>query len=235
MKRYLVNFFNKVIRRFGKDNYNIDKSLSIGDLFIIVILRLASLCRGLLIAVLIKKSTFPLFVSRGAIIYHKHKLLVGKNVFIGEGVIINALCKEGVQIGSNVSIHRNTIIDCTGVVTQLGERLVIGNNVGISPNCFIQVRGEVEIQDDVIIGPGSSIFSENHIYTNKLLPIRLQGVVRDKVLIQKGAWLGANCIILSGVTIGKNAVVAAGSVVTKNVNDYEIVAGIPARLVKTIF
>ena len=54
------------------------------------------------------------------------------------------------------------------------------------------------------------------------------------VLIRRGAWIGAQCIILKGVTIGEGAVVGAGSVVTKDVPDWCIVAGNPARVVKEI-
>ena len=49
-----------------------------------------------------------------------------------------------------------------------------------------------------------------------------------------GVWIGLNSIILKGVNIGKCSIVAAGSVVTKNVPPYTVVAGNPARVVKTL-
>lgn len=67
------------------------------------------------------------------------------------------------KIGNNFSLGQNSIIECTGVIRELGESLVIGDNVGISANAFISVRGKVKIGDSTIFGPGVSLFSENHI------------------------------------------------------------------------
>ena len=125
-----------------------------------------------------------------------------------------------------------TIIECTGVLSNLGEGLKIGNNVGIAQNCFIQVRGEVIIEDNVIFGPNVSVFSENHNFDNPELPVNVQGVNRKGVTIESGVWIGTRSIILDGVTVGKNSIVAAGSVVNKNVLPYAIVGGVPAKLIK---
>ncbi len=51
--------------------------------------------------------------------------------------------------------------------------------------------------------------------------------------IGKGVWIGANAAILDGVTIGAHSIVAAGAVVTSNFPDFSIIAGCPARLVKS--
>ena len=115
---------------------------------------------------------------------------------------------------------------------QLGEGIEIGDNVGISQSCFIQVRGNVKIGSYVIMGPGVSIFSENHNADNTDEYIMNQGATRKGVTIEDGVWLGAKCTILDGVTIGRHAIVAAGSVVTKDVPAYGIVGGIPAKLIK---
>lgn len=52
--------------------------------------------------------------------------------------------------------------------------------------------------------------------------------------IGEGSWIASGSIILGGVKIGKNCVVMAGSVVTKNIDDYTIVAGIPAKVVRKL-
>ncbi|MFD0830617.1 acyltransferase [Mucilaginibacter boryungensis] len=60
-------------------------------------------------------------------------------------------------------------------------------------------------------------------------------VVKTKpIKICSDAWIGMNCIILKGVTIGEGAIVAAGSVVTKDVPAWTVVAGNPAKVVKTL-
>jgi acetyltransferase-like isoleucine patch superfamily enzyme len=162
----------------------------------------------------------------------RKKVSLGKTITIGDNVEINALSKSGVSIGDNVSILKGTIIECTGVIRELGEGLIIGNNVGIAQNCFIQVRGKVVIGDNVIFGPNVSIFSENHCFSDPEMPVSMQGVSRKGVTVEEGAWIGTRAVILDGVNIGKNSIVAAGSIVTKDVPPYTIVGGIPARIIK---
>ena len=58
---------------------------------------------------------------------------------------------------------------------------------------------------------------------------------KGNIIIGNDVWIGMNVIILSGVTIGNGAVIGTSSVVTQNVNDYEIVAGNPARFIKPRF
>jgi acetyltransferase-like isoleucine patch superfamily enzyme len=110
--------------------------------------------------------------------------------------------------------------------------LTIGNNVGISQNCFIQVRGKVEIGSDVIIGPRVSVFSENHNSQKLDVPIVLQGETRKGVKIGNGVWVGSGVTILDGVTIGDHSIIAAGSIVNKDVPEFGIVGGVPAKLIK---
>jgi acetyltransferase-like isoleucine patch superfamily enzyme len=58
--------------------------------------------------------------------------------------------------------------------------------------------------------------------------------INKQTLIKKGACISMGAIIMPGVTVGEGAVVAAGSVVTKDVPDYTVVAGVPARVVKSL-
>ncbi len=152
---------------------------------------------------------------------------------ISDHVEINALSKKGIVMGDNVSIHRQTIIECTGVIRELGEGLTIGNNVGIAQNCFIQVRGFVSIGSNVMFGPNVSIFSENHGFERTDVPMIKQTTVRKGVVIEDDVWLGTQSVILDGVTIGKGSIVAAGAIVNVNVPPYSIVAGVPAKIIKS--
>ena len=228
MKRII----NNIIQILGRENYSVDKSLSTCDVFFIFVVKFAQLLRGTGLKMFFNESKGIIFIGRRVKIKFKNKFSHGRSCQIGDNVEINSLSKSGVQIGNNVSILRNTIIECTGVIRELGEGLIIGDNVGISQNCFIQVRGKVEIGSNVIFGPYSSIFSENHIFSNPDLPVNVQGESRIGVIIGDGVWIGAKSIILDGVSIGKNAIVAAGSVVNKNVPAFSIVGGVPARIIK---
>ncbi|MDC0552109.1 acyltransferase, partial [Flavobacteriaceae bacterium] len=124
------------------------------------------------------------------------------------------------------------IIECTGVLRNLGDGLIMGNNVGIAHNCFIQVRGNIQIGNNVIFGPNVSIFSENHNFSDLDIPINLQGESRKGVKINDGVWIGSRATILDGVSIGENSIIAAGSVVVKDVPPFSIVGGVPAKVLK---
>ncbi len=227
-----ITIINKVIHRLGRKGYKIDTQLRRKDILIVSITKIFEILRGTWLRFFLGSSKGIIFVGKGVRIRHKNHLHLNGTTYIGDNVEINALSRKGVYIGLNFSIHRNSIIDCTGVLRSLGEGLIIGDNVGIAQNCFIQVRGMVKIGNNVIFGPGVSIFSENHNFYNINLPISVQGETRKGVTIEDGVWLGARTIVLDGVTVGKNSIVAAGSVVTKDVPAYSIVAGIPAKVIK---
>jgi acetyltransferase-like isoleucine patch superfamily enzyme len=224
---------NKLIRGLGRTGYSVDESLTTGDLLSILYQRFWQAFRGLGLRLTLGKSSGILFVGKNCKLIRKSRIRVGRSLTLGDNVEINALSKKGVRIGNNCSILKNSIIECTGVIRELGEGLVIGDGVGIAQNAFIQVRGNVTIGNKVIFGPGVSIFSENHNWQDNTRPIVDQGATRGDVIIGDECWLGANCIILAGVTVGKGAIIAAGSVVTKDVPPNEIWGGCPAKFIKT--
>ena len=227
-----MNLINKLIRYLGRENYSVDKDLLFGDILKISFSRFICLLRGLFLKPWLKKSGGFLFLGKNCKIKFCNKISLGRSVTIGDYVELNALSRSGISIGNDVSILKNSIIECTGVIRNIGEGIVIGNNVGIAQNCFIQVRGKVTIGNNVIFGPNVSIFSENHIFDDPDLPVSVQGETRKGVVIEDGVWIGTRSVILDGVTVGRNSIVAAGSIVTNNVPAYSIVGGVPARIIK---
>lgn len=223
---------NLIIRKLGKTNYTIDPRISFFNLVIEIKVYFLCVLRGLYLKPFLAKSKGLIFLGCRTSIKHCNKIRFGNNVNIGDYVEINALSINGIYLGNNVTIKKGGIVDCTGVLSKIGDSLHIGDNVGISENVFIQVRGAVVIGNDVIIGPHVSIFSENHLHRDLSLPIRIQGISRLGVEIEDGAWIGARSIILDGVKIGKNSIVAAGSVVTKDVKEFSVVGGVPANFIK---
>ena len=79
------------------------------------------------------------------------------------------------------------------------------------------------------MGPFVSIHAENHRFSKKNVPIRLQGETRKGVVIGENCWIGAKTTILDGVHIGNGAVIAAGAVVTRDVPEFGVYGGVPAR------
>lgn len=90
--------------------------------------------------------------------------------------------------------------------------------------------GGITIEDDVLIGPKVSLITESH----PLNPEIRKALLVKPVVIKRNAWIGAGAIILSGVTVGENAVVAAGAMVNKDVPANTVVAGLPAKIIRTI-
>jgi len=188
--------------------------------------------RGLITKPFLHSSRGLVFRGKKVKIIAPRKVSCGRNFIIEDDCFINAISRCGIAVGNNVSIGRNSIIDCTGVIHKLGEGLIIGDNVGIAANAFIAVRASVEIGDNTIIGPGISIHSENHVFSTLEQPIRLQGVSRRGIKIGCDCWIGARVLILDGVHIGDGVVVAAGSVVNRDLPDYAIAGGVPAKVIK---
>ena len=114
--------------------------------------------------------------------------------------------------------------------TDCGKNLKIGKRVLINAGCQFQDQGGIEIGDDVLIGPQTIIATLNHDPD----PEKRGGMFAKSVKIGNMAWLGARVTICPGVTIGDGAIVAAGAVVTKDVPPRTVVAGVPAKIIKTI-
>lgn len=117
------------------------------------------------------------------------------------------------------------------------SRISIGKNVVIRAGCNLSTEARDEaaiiIEDDVMLGPGVHIYTNNHRFDNPDIPVIQQGdSPSKKVVLRKGCWVGANAILLPGVTIGENSVIGAGSVVTKTIPPRVLAAGNPARILK---
>ena len=128
-----------------------------------------------------------------------------------------------------------TTIDPTTTVfpplyTNFGRFIRIGKNVFINHACSFLDMGGIVIEDGALIGPKANLITENH----PLDPDDRRALITKPIRIKRRAWIGAAATILPGVTIGENAVVAAGSVVTKDVPDNTIVAGVPAKVIKSL-
>lgn len=114
--------------------------------------------------------------------------------------------------------------------TAFGKFTTVGKGVFINFGCTFLDRGGITLEDDVFIGPGVQLITENHPEQ----PSLRHNVYTKPVVIKRGAWIGAGAIILPGVTVGEHSIIAAGAVVTKDVPDRVIVAGTPAHVMRAI-
>lgn len=132
------------------------------------------------------------------------------------------------SVGENLLVGRFSRI-------QQPRHVAIGENVSINDFAWIAANkngGGIRIGKNTLIGPRCILHSGNHVYELSGIPIRQQGHKFDPIEIGEDVWIAANVTILKGVKIGDGAIVAAGSVVTKDVDNYSLVAGVPAKHLK---
>jgi acetyltransferase-like isoleucine patch superfamily enzyme len=167
-------------------------------------------------------------------IRHRGRLSFGTGATFADGVVIDALSVDGVRLGDNVAVGRNTRIECTGSLRTLGRGIVVADNVGLGTDSFYGCAGGITIGPDTIVGNFVSFHSENHNVSGTDVPIRLQGETHQGIVVGSNCWFGARCTVLDGATIEDGCVFAAGSVVTAGhyMRD-SIYGGVPARLLKS--
>ncbi len=122
-----------------------------------------------------------------------------------------ALIRENVEIGNNAVIMMGAVINIGAVIgegTMIDMNVVVGGRGIIGKNCHI---GAGSVVAGVVEPPSAT-------------PV----IIEDDVVV------GANAVILEGVRVGEGSVVAAGAVVTENVPPNVVVAGTPAKIIKTI-
>lgn len=115
--------------------------------------------------------------------------------------------------------------------TDCGKNISIGKNVFINSGCSFQDQGGIIINDDVLIGHNVVMATLNHDF----VPDKRHDLIPKPIVIGKNVWIGSNSTIVGNVTIGDNAVIAAGSVVIKDIPANMVAAGVPARVVKSIY
>lgn len=212
--------------------YRVDRDVTLSILWDVISHRAAQALRGYLYKPFFRRCDGPLFVGRWVEIRNPRLISSGKNLTIKDGAFIQAMSKEGISFGNNVIIGRNTIIDCTGTIEQLGVGLRVGHNSSFGDLNYVGVRALITIGNNVLFGPRVALHAENHLFDRMDTPIRRQGVRRQGISIGDDCWIGSGVTILDGVSIGSGSVIAAGAVVTKSVPPLSVAAGVPARVVK---
>jgi len=216
----------------GGEQYALDPGIRGRMLLDVVARRGFAALRGLPLKFRLGAARGLIFAGRGVRVHHPYQIRSGASLILEDGVYIDALSREGVRFGRNVTVGKYSIIQVTGVARQLGVGLRLGDHVGLNAFTFIGAQGGVTIGNNVICGPRVSFHAENHQYGDRAAPIRLQGVTRRGIVVEDDCWIGAACVILDGVRVGRGSVLAAGSVVTRDVPPYSVVAGVPARVIK---
>jgi maltose O-acetyltransferase len=113
-----------------------------------------------------------------------------------------------------------------------GTQIRIGARTFVNFGLVALDVAAITIGDDVQIGPNVQLLTPTHPLDADLRRAKWESA--EPIVIGHNAWLGGGAIVLPGVTVGDNAVVGAGAVVTKDVPPNSVVAGNPARVIRTL-
>jgi len=151
---------------------------------------------------------------------------IAPDVRLGLGVTLSKFINlYGCEVGDNTKI---------GAFVEIQKNAKIGRNCKVSSHTFI-CEG-VTIEDDVFVGHGVTFINDS--YPRATTPSGTLQTEKDwkvePTVVKAGASIGSGSTILSNITIGENALIGAGSVVTRDVQANAIVAGNPARVMRSI-
>jgi len=130
---------------------------------------------------------------------------------------------EATTIGGALSVHGGG---------RPSSRITIGSNCWINDACVLDASAQITIGDRVAFGQGVMILTNTHHLGPSTY--RAGPLTAVPVVVEHGVWVGARSTILPGVTIGAGAIVAAGALVNRSVPANTLVAGVPARHVRTL-
>lgn len=177
-------------------------------------------------------------VGRGVVFGHGINIRHGLKIHLGDGVVIDDLAvldakggsNKGIRIGENTIISRNVVLSCKNGDLSIGE----GCTVGINSLVHAMEGSDVSIGDGVLIGAFSYFIGSGPYATEELkTPFKKQGMKpQGGIKIADNVWFGSNVQVLDGVEIGTGSIIGASTVVNKSVADYDVVAGVPMKVLK---
>lgn len=131
------------------------------------------------------------------------------------------LCMFGASIGVSPIIR-------PGVRIKYPWKLVMGDNVWLGQDCWIDNLTDVKIGNHVCISQGAMLCTGNHNYHSSEFEL-----IMKPIILEDGVWIGAKGLVGPGVTAHSHSMLTAGSVASKDMEEYGIYQGNPAVHVKS--
>jgi acetyltransferase-like isoleucine patch superfamily enzyme len=172
-------------------------------------------------------------IEAGVRLRFASNIRLGSGAYIDEGVYIHAT-DGGVTIGDSSLVMHRAVLHVYNFRGIPHSGISIGNDSLIGEGTIIRGQGGVTIGNRVYTSPYTQLIAVNHVFDDPNRPFIEQGLTAQGIVVEDDVWLGAGAIITDGVRIGKGAVVAAGAVVNRDVEPHTVVAGVPAKKIRTI-
>jgi len=170
--------------------------------------------------------------GQGVAIRHGQKITIDDGVIIDDDAVLDAKGSSniGIAIGKNTIISRNVVLSCKNGDITIGS----GCTVGINTVVHAMEGSNIEMGDYVLIGAFSYFIGSGPYGTESLdLPFKQQGMVpQGGIKIVDNVWFGSHVQVLDGVSIGSGSIVGASTVVNKNIAEFDVVAGVPMKVLK---
>jgi acetyltransferase-like isoleucine patch superfamily enzyme len=155
----------------------------------------------------------------------------GKNSFIGPGYDVAPVLR-GVVLGNDVLIGRHAWLDISRYTK--GAEIIIEDGTQIGRNVMISAAKKITIGKKCLVSYNVSFLDHDHNFVADV-SIFDSGITEAReIIIEDNCFIGAHSFILKGVHLGKQCVVGANSVVVDSFPDYSVIAGNPARLIKSL-
>lgn len=149
--------------------------------------------------------------------------------WLPRAMYVPTLRDHGAVIGTNLIHKDGWLID--NADRDFGN-LVIGNNCYVGKSVFFDLPNRITLEDEVVVSGRVTFLT--HADTGSRTMSRWYPRVEGPIRIGRGSWIGAGAIVLPGVELGECCVVGAGAVVNRSWPARSVIAGVPARLVKTL-
>jgi acetyltransferase-like isoleucine patch superfamily enzyme len=151
-----------------------------------------------------------------------------RNGAFGRGVVLDVARGAHLELGEGCAIGAGSRLHVRAGTVRIGAGAVLGER------CTLAAHAGIEIGEGAVLGDEAVVVDFDHRHEDVEVPVRLQGVVGEPVVIGTGARIGARAAIQRGVTVGEGAQVAALSVVTRDVPPRARVGGVPAQPAKPL-
>ncbi len=179
----------------------------------------------------------------------------GKNVQIGKGLRCDSIPKimidreARLMIGDHVELRRNVEIRVhQEAQVQIGSKVRIDRGVRLlsTNKARLQLEDGVRVGLYTVFNGGDSIYvgakslisgfvylqTSMHGFKDRSLAVQSQGYEHASIHLAKDCWLGTHVVVLPGVKLGEGVVVGSNAVVNKSAEDFQVIGGIPAKVLK---